>query len=542
LHAGSKQIKLDELCAGVPGVLGLTAGAEAVEVRDLAYDSRAVRPGALFFCVPGHERDGHEFARAAVQAGACGLVVERSLGLGVAEALVESARAAMGPLAARFHGDPTAELPVIGVTGTNGKTTTAHLVRAMLEALGIRCGLLGTVRSVIAGEERAALRTTPEAIDLQRDFRAMLDGGERSCAMEVSSHALALGRAAGTRFAAAIFTNLTQDHLDFHATMEDYFQAKRLLFAPEDAAARPAISVVNIDDPYGRRLAGELERPVTFAIDGPEGAGGSSRPADYRARNVRLERFGTCCQLRTPVGERSVALPLVGRFNVSNALAALATCHSLALRGLLPSPSAGAGAAGGGGEDLDALIGALERGVRVPGRLEAVREGQGFAVLVDYAHTPDSLENVLSAAHDLGEGRVICVFGAGGDRDRGKRPLMGEIGARLAEVLLVTSDNPRSEDPNEIVAEIMAGTRKAARPPHAEPVIAELDRRAAIERAVELAREGDVLVIAGKGHEQGQELAGGVKVPFDDVSVAREALRCRRLRGESAASAGRGRR
>jgi UDP-N-acetylmuramoyl-L-alanyl-D-glutamate--2,6-diaminopimelate ligase len=209
---------------------------------------------------------------------------------------------------------------------------------------------------------------------------------------------------------------------------------------------------------------------------------------------------------------------------------------------LLPSPSAGAGAAGGGGEDLDALIGALERGVRVPGRLEAVREGQGFAVLVDYAHTPDSLENVLSAAHDLGEGRVICVFGAGGDRDRGKRPLMGEIGARLAEVLLVTSDNPRSEDPKEIVAEIMAGTRKAARPPHAEPVIAELDRRAAIERAVELAREGDVLVIAGKGHEQGQELAGGVKVPFDDVSVAREALRCRRLRGESAASAGRGRR
>jgi UDP-N-acetylmuramoyl-L-alanyl-D-glutamate--2,6-diaminopimelate ligase len=511
---------LQELAsAQTPGLLGTSATAEPVEISSLAYDSRAVEPGALFFCVPGHERDGHEFARAAVDSGAAALVVERSLGLGVPELLVESVRAAMGPLAARFYGDPTSELRVIGVTGTNGKTTTAHLVRGMLEAHGERCGLLGTVRSVIAGQERPAVRTTPEAIDLQRDFRAMLDGGETYCAMEVSSHALALGRTAGTRLAAAIFTNLTQDHLDFHATMEDYFQAKRLLFAPARGAAVPAVAVVNLDDPYGRRLAGELEGAVTFAIDAD---------ADYRARDVRVDLSGSRFTLVTHAGERELKLPLPGRFNVANALGALAACHALAAR------RSGRSASGDGG--LDALVAALERGVRVPGRLEAVREGQGFAVLVDYAHTPDSLENVLSAAHDLGGGRVICVFGAGGDRDRGKRPLMGEIGARLADVLLVTSDNPRSEDPEAIVAEIMAGARTAPRPPRAEPVLAEVDRRAAIERAVSLARDGDVLVIAGKGHEQGQELAGGVKVPFDDVSVAREALRCRRLGGERPAA------
>lgn len=515
-------MRLDELSAAdIPGLLAVSPGCDHVEIAELAYDSRRVRPGALFFCVPGHERDGHEYAAAALTAGAVALVVERSLGLGVPEVLVESARAAMGPLAARFYRDPTAQLKVVGVTGTNGKTTTAHLVRHLLEAHGHRCGLLGTVRSVIAGVEQptdqssiphsghtagapVGQRTTPEAIDLQRDFRAMLDGGETHCAMEVSSHALSLARTSATRFAAAVFTNLTQDHLDFHATMEDYFQAKRLLFAPPASSPRPGVSVVNLDDPYGRRLAGELAEPVTFAIDGE---------ADYRARDLRIDLTGSRFVLVTQRGERSLTLPLAGRFNVSNALAALAACHTL-------------------GCDLDTSVAALESGVRVPGRLEPVEEGQGFAVLVDYAHTPDSLENVLGAAHDLGDGRVICVFGAGGDRDRGKRPLMGEIGARLADVLLVTSDNPRSEDPEAIVSEIMVGARRAQRPARAVPVQAEVDRRAAIERAVALAHDGDVLVIAGKGHEQGQELAGGVKVPFDDVSVAREALRCRRATAE----------
>jgi UDP-N-acetylmuramoyl-L-alanyl-D-glutamate--2,6-diaminopimelate ligase len=491
-------MRFDELTAAeVPGKRAVSPTPDPVKVTGLAYDSRKVQEGTLFFCVPGYERDGHDFAAGAVAAGAAALVVERPLDLGVPELLVESTRAAMGPLAARFYGEPTSELRVVGVTGTNGKTTTTHLVWALLEAGGERCGLLGTVESQVAGTRRPATRTTPEAVDLQADFRAMLDGGERYCAMEVSSHALALGRTDGVRFAAAVFTNISRDHLDFHDTMEDYFQAKRLLFAPSAPAVKPGVAVVNLDDSYGRRLAAELKDVVTFALDAD---------ADYCARGVRIDLAGSHLELHTPVGARTISLPLPGRFNVSNALGALAATHAL-------------------GADLDTLVAALERGVRVPGRVEPVDEGQGFAVFVDYAHTPDSLQNVLSTAREVGEGRVICVFGAGGDRDRGKRPLMGEIGARLADVLLVTSDNPRSEDPEAIIAEIMAGASSAPRPAGAPPIAAEVDRRVAIERAVALAERGDVLVIAGKGHEQGQELADGVKVPFDDVTVAREALR-----------------
>jgi UDP-N-acetylmuramoyl-L-alanyl-D-glutamate--2,6-diaminopimelate ligase len=493
-------MRLNELTGvEVPGLRAVSPTSGPVEIAGLAYDSRRVEAGTLFFCVKGFQSDGHDFAAAAVAAGAAALVVERPLGLGVPELLVESSRAAMAPIAARFYGEPSSELRVLGVTGTNGKTTTAHLVRALLQAAGEPCGLLGTVGSQVAGAQRPAARTTPEAIDLQADFRAMLDGGERYCAMEVSSHALALGRTEGVRFAGAVFTNLTQDHLDFHETMEDYFQAKRLLFVPTEKVATPGLAVLNLDDSYGRRLAAELKDAVTFAID---------TDADYRAHDVRIDLAGSHLRLSTPAGARSLSLPLPGRFNVSNALGALTVTHAL-------------------GVDLDTLTAALERGVKVPGRVESVEEGQGFAVLVDYAHTPDSLRKVLSTAHEVGRGRVICVFGAGGDRDRGKRPLMGEIGAHLADVLLVTSDNPRSEDPEAIIAEIMAGARNASRPPGAPPVAVEVDRRAAIERAVALAKRGDVLVVAGKGHEQGQELAGGVKVPFDDVTVAREALRAR---------------
>jgi UDP-N-acetylmuramoyl-L-alanyl-D-glutamate--2,6-diaminopimelate ligase len=480
----------------------------AVEITGLTYDSRAVKDGDLLFCVSGFRHDGHQFAAEGVERGAAALVVERPLGLGVPEVIVESVRAAMGPVAARFYGDPSAELEVVGVTGTNGKTTTAYLVRALLEAIGEQCGLLGTVKSVVGTVERAVTRTTPEAIDLQADLRAMLDGGDRACAMEVSSHALALGRADAIHFAAAVFTNISRDHLDFHDTMEDYFQAKRRLFA-----TGPGVSVVNVGDPYGRRLAAELDDVRTFAV-GQEGA-------DYRASALRCGFDGCSFELHTPAGTRQVALRMPGRFNVANALGALATVHAL-------------------GGDLDVLVATLERGVHVPGRFEPVDEGQDFAVLVDYAHTPDSLENVLRAARELVEndahatGRVICVFGAGGDRDRGKRPLMGEIAARLADVAVVTSDNPRSEDPEQIIGEIMAGVARVDRSeddrrrrPQAPPVRSIADRGAAIAEAVASARAGDVLIIAGKGHEQGQELAGGRKVPFDDVAVAREALRAR---------------
>ncbi len=461
------------------------AGGET-EITALAYDDRRVAPGTLFFCVPGFTRDGHDFAPDAVARGAAALVVERPLDLGVPEVVVPWVRAAMGPAAARFHGDPTAELDVVGITGTNGKTTTAFLVRALLEAAGRQCGLLGTVTSFVGGEERAVTRTTAEAIDLQRDFRAMRDGGDAACAMEVSSHALELERVAGTRFAAALFTNLTQDHLDFHPTMEDYFLAKRRLFA-----ATPGVSIVNVDDPYGRRLAAELDEVVTFAID---------HDADWRATELESGFEGSRFTALTPEGPVALRTPLPGRFNVSNVLGAAAAVRAL-------------------GVPLTAIAAALPQAGRVPGRFEPVDEGQPFAVLVDYAHTPDSLENVLSAARPLAAGhRVLCVFGCGGDRDRGKRPLMGEISARLADRTIVTSDNPRSEQPDAIVDEILAGVDTG-------DVVAEVDRRAAIAQAIAEARPGDVVVIAGKGHEQGQELADGRKIPFDDVTVAREALR-----------------
>jgi UDP-N-acetylmuramoyl-L-alanyl-D-glutamate--2,6-diaminopimelate ligase len=537
-------MKLGELTGAVAGTAttagGLDGAAEELAISALAYDSREVGPGTLFFCVPGFQSDGHDFAAQAVERGATALVVERPLGLGVQEVVVESARAAMGPLAARFYGDPSAELRVVGITGTNGKTTTAFLVRALLEAGGQRCGLLGTVKSVVAGIEQDVTRTTPEAIDLQGTFRAMLDGGDRACAMEVSSHALELGRAEAIHFAAAIFTNLTRDHLDFHDTMEDYFQAKRLLFA-----ANPGVSVVNVGDPYGQRLAGEIDGAITFAVD---------RPADYSAMRVRCDLASCRFTLHTPAGEWEIALALAGRFNAANALGAFAAAHAL-------------------GGDHDTLLAALESPVRVPGRFERVDEGQGFAVLVDYAHTPDSLENVLRAARELvtaagpasrddasrddagrddasrddasrddagrDGGRVVCVFGAGGDRDRGKRPLMGEAAARLADVVFVTSDNPRSEQPERIVAEIMAGAEQASRPDGALPVRSIVDRRMAIAEAVAAARPGDVIVIAGKGHEQGQELADGRKLPFDDVTVARQALRSGGARASEGRPAGR---
>jgi UDP-N-acetylmuramoyl-L-alanyl-D-glutamate--2,6-diaminopimelate ligase len=518
-------MRLDRLIAAE-----LAGEAAPVEITGLAYDSRRVATGTLFFCVPGLRSDGHEFAAQAVQAGAAALVVERPLGLGVPEVRVDSVRAAMAPIAARFYGDPARDLRVVGVTGTNGKTTTAYLVRALLEATGEQCGLLGTVKSVIGGREHETDRgstgspivqhTTAEAIDLQADLRAMLDGGDRACAMEVSSHALELGRADAIPFSAAVFTNLTQDHLDFHASMEDYFQAKRRLFvAPES----PAVSVINVGDPYGRRLAAEI--PLRGRCDGVR-TFAVGAPADYSASDLHCELDGCSFALATPAGRRELTLPMPGRFNVANALGALAGAHAL-------------------GGELDVLVAALERGVRVPGRFEPVQESQGFAVLVDYAHTPDSLENVLSAARELlaadaeSEGRVLCVFGAGGDRDRGKRPLMGEIAARLADVVIVTSDNPRSEDPERIIEEIMDGVGVPAGDVGSYPgsgaaggaptalVRALADRRAAIYEAISLARRGDVVVIAGKGHEQGQEFADGVKLAFDDVAVARAALGAR---------------
>jgi len=491
-------MRVEELAAATDGAR--IVGDASVGVTSLVYDSRKAGPGALFFCVVGEKRDGHEFAADVVEAGAVALVVERELDLEVTQVVVADARAAMAPLAARFWGDPTAELRVLGVTGTNGKTTTAFLVREILASAGISTGLLGTVKQVVGGVEEEVERTTPEAIELQATFRRMLKAGDRACAMEVSSHAMTLRRADAIHFEAVLFTNLTQDHLDFHADMEDYFLAKRRLF---EAGAGTAI--VNVDDPYGRRLAGEFEC-VTFSAEGAD--------ADYSARDVSFDAGGARftialgsmgrkvaseATIRPIGGEVEVRTGLPGHFNVANALGALAAAVAL------------------GVEPEDAAAG-LARAGRVPGRFEPVDAGQGFSVLVDYAHTPDSLENVLRAARRLTAGRLIAVFGAGGDRDRGKRPQMGRAGAELSDLAVVTSDNPRSEQPQAIVAEVLAGTGEGAE------VAVEVDRRAAIALALGRAEPGDTVVIAGKGHEQGQEFEGGRKIPFDDREVAREEL------------------
>jgi UDP-N-acetylmuramoyl-L-alanyl-D-glutamate--2,6-diaminopimelate ligase len=386
----------------------------------------------------------------------------------VPQLVVEDSRRAMANAAGEFFGHPSNELEVAGVTGTNGKTTTAYLLYAILEAAGRKPGLLGTVETRVGDDRRAAVRTTAEAIDLQRTFREMLDAGNRSCALEATSHGSELHRLDGVRFAALVFTNLSQDHLDFHGTMERYFDAKRRLFAPDVPAA------VNVGDAHGRRLAAELPHALTFGFADDAELGSSALDG--------------------------VDLKLRGRFNRENALAALAAARLLGI------------------DDAAARAG-LESVRAVPGRFEEVDEGQPFTVLVDYAHTPDALANVLRTARGLG-GRVICVFGAGGDRDRDKRPQMGRAASEHADVAIATSDNPRSEDPRAIIDEIVAG---AAGRLEVEP-----DRRRAIEHALDEARPGDVVVIAGKGHEQGQEFADR-KLPFDDREVARELLRHARV-------------
>ena len=434
--------------------------AAPVEIADLAYDTRAVDSGALFFCVRGGRFDGHDLARDAVQRGAVALVVERPLDLPVPQLVVADSRRAMAPAAVDFFGDPSRELDVAAVTGTNGKTTTAFLLHAILREAGRRPGLLTNIERRVGGEVRPSQLNTPEAIDLQRLFRHMVDAGDGSCAMEATSHASVQGRLDRTRFAVLVFTNLTHEHLDFHGTMEDYFDAKRRLFAQAERA------VVNVGNEWGRRLAAELPDAIAFDAD--------------------VDRLGA-------------ELRLQGRFNLENALGAAAAARAL-------------------GVDEDAVRRGIESVRVVPGRFEEVDEGQPFRVVVDYSHKPDALDNVLRAARGLARGRVICVFGCGGDRDRTKRPVMGRIAAKLADRAIVTSDNPRSEDPLAIIDEIVAG---------APELEIEPNRRTAIELAVGAAREGDVVLIAGKGHEQGQEVAGRV-LPFDDREVAREALRALR--------------
>jgi UDP-N-acetylmuramoyl-L-alanyl-D-glutamate--2,6-diaminopimelate ligase len=474
-------VELVALCtdAGVAArVIGATSG---VDVVDIAYRSERCGPGSLFCCLPGAQADGHDFAPAAVANGAVALLVERELpALAVPQIVCDDARDGMARLAASLYEHPSRELAVAGVTGTNGKTTTTLLLAAMLDAAQRPSGLLGTVERRIGGHRQAAGLTTPEAPDLQRALRSMIEAGDEACAMEASSIAIAQRRLVATEFAAVAFTNLSQDHLDFHRDLEDYFAVKASLFDGRFPRA------VNADDAYGARLAAELR----FGVE--------TDSADVYCEAFELRPDRTELFVRTPQGALSLEPRLRGRFNVDNVLCAV----TLALL-------------------LDVPLGAIERAVAAtgapPGRFEPVEAGQGFGVIVDYAHTPAGIAAVLASARPLADGRLLCVFGAGGDRDHAKRPLMGAAAEAGADRLYVTSDNSRSEPTELIVGQILAGLERAP------DALVEHDRRRAIARALADAEQGDLVLILGKGHEQGQDI-GGVVEPFDDRTVAEELL------------------
>jgi UDP-N-acetylmuramoyl-L-alanyl-D-glutamate--2,6-diaminopimelate ligase len=494
------------LAPGAKGAVA-SAGSHDIEVTSVVHDSRVVTQGAVFVAIPGHRADGTQFIGEAVRRGAAAVVAEAPPNVQVAVPWIQTtnARVALAELAAIVHGRPSEALTLVGVTGTNGKTTTTYLLASVFDAAGMPSGRLGTVTFRVgpsAGHERDASHTTPEASEVQRLLREMVDRGCTACAMEVSSHALALHRVAYLHFSAAIFTNLTRDHLDFHGDMQQYFAAKRRLFEMLPAGA-PAI--LNVDDPRGLELAGRLPRVVTYAID---------RPADVRAGQIQQSLQGLAFEADTPRGVLAMRSPLVGRPNVYNILAVVAAAIALDL----PTP-------------------AIERGVsaleHVPGRFQIVSTGaDDVCVVVDYAHTDDALKNLLETARPLTSGRVVTVFGCGGDRDRTKRPLMGTVAGRLSDLVVLTSDNPRSENPQRIVDEILRGLAPAQQPGGPRragtPYSVVLDRRAAIDQAIRMAKTGDLILIAGKGHEKYQSV-GDRTLPFDDVDVARAALAQRRL-------------
>jgi UDP-N-acetylmuramoyl-L-alanyl-D-glutamate--2,6-diaminopimelate ligase len=462
-------VRLSELLADT----GLTVSNDAdPEITAVAYDSRAVRRGTLFCCLPGASVDGHDFADAASRAGAAALVVERPLSLDIPQVVTPDARSTMGLVSAVLAGRPCRDLTMVGVTGTNGKTTTTHLIASILTSAGMPTGIIGTLSGV---------HTTPESPDLQRRLAEMRDAGDTAVAMEVSSHALALRRVAGCSFAVGVFTNLGRDHLDFHGTIERYFAAKAALFTPELCS----VGVVNADDVHGRLLIDTATIPtVAFSVD--------------ELSDVVVTASGHSYTWRG----QSVSVRMGAHFNVMNSLAAATTAAVLGL-------------------DPAVIAEGLRDARPVPGRFETIDAGQPFAVVVDYAHTPDGLREVLDTARQVADGaRVIVVFGCGGDRDREKRPEMGQVAASAADTVVITSDNPRSEDPEVIIASILSGVTDDYRD---TVVVVEVDRRRAIDTALRAARPGDVVVIAGKGHETSQTI-GATIVPFDDRAVARSLL------------------
>ena len=517
----SRHVRLNDLFAGV-AERRLIGPADS-DISSLCYRSDQAGQGSLFFCVPGFKRDGHDFAADAVARGAVAVCVERLLDVQAAQVVVPSVRRAIGPAAAAFFGHPSLRLLSVGITGTNGKTTSAFLTAHLLEKAGFRSGLMGTVERRIGGRTLPAGRTTPEALDIQQDLAEMVAAGDKALVMEVSSHALDLGRVLGMRFQAVGFTNLTQDHLDFHKTIDDYFAAKSLLFLDDAYQAGEPVAVMNVDDTRGLELASKMprKRVMSFSTSDVPGVWG---PADLQWSEYSVEPGGThgTMVLRGAALERlrgdrgapnagetpgraaeaearfAVSTPLLGEFNVANTLTALGLGLALGL-------------------DLERMLADLRDFRGVPGRMEPVDAGQDFTVLVDYAHTPDSVRNALETARGFTRGKLIALVGCGGDRDKGKRPLMGREAEKAADLLFVTSDNPRTEDPLAIIAEIVAGL-VSPRTAKIEP-----DRRRAIAMAMAEARKDDVVIILGKGHESGQEFATQT-IPFDDRQVAREEL------------------
>ena len=464
------------------------------QVENIAYDSRRVQRHTMFVALRGEKTDGHQFIGQAIDKGASVIVAEREQkDPRVTCLVVENTRTALADFSATFYGHPARKLKLAAVTGTNGKTTTTFLIKHICENAGLRCGLVGTVRYEIGERVLPAIRTTPESLDLQELLAQIASAGCKAAAMEASSHALAQDRTRGLEWDVAVFTNLTQDHLDFHGTMDNYFEAKAKLFAAlaTQKRKREPFAIVNIDDRYGRQLLDKIDKRVAVVTYG------MGTRADFRASNYRAEFSGTSYQLDAHGKSYLVRLPLIGRFNVGNSVAALGAANAL-------------------GINLRNAVLSLAKAPQVPGRLELVPARRQFQVFVDYAHTPDALGNVLRTLRELEPQRLIAVFGCGGDRDRQKRPLMAEMADRLADYSIITSDNPRKEDPNAIVSEIEKGFRSN----HYEKIV---DRTEAINRAVALARRRDIVLIAGKGHETYQEF-GDHTIPFDDIQVARRAI------------------
>ncbi len=463
-------------------------------VESIAYDSRRVQRNGLFVALRGEKTDGHQFIDQAIERGASVIVTEREENnRRVTCLVVENTRTALADLSATFYGHPARKLKLAAVTGTNGKTTTAFLIKHICEKAGLRCGLIGTVRYEIGERVLPAIRTTPESLDLQELLAQIVNAGCSAAATEVSSHALAQDRTRGLEWNVAVFTNLTQDHLDFHETMENYFDSKAKLFTQlgSQEKKRKPVAIVNIDDRYGERLLNKIDKRVAIVTYG------MGVRADFRASNYRVEFSGTSYQLDARGKSYLVRVPLIGRFNVANSVAALAGANAL-------------------GISLRDAVLSLGKSPQVPGRLELVPAKRQFQVFVDYAHTPDALRNVLKTLRELEPHRLIVVFGCGGNRDRQKRPLMGEIADRHADYAIITSDNPRGEDPGAIIDETEKGFRSARYEKH-------VDRTEAIRRAIALAQPRDIVLIAGKGHESYQEFADHT-VPFDDIQVARRAI------------------